>query len=103
MDVVPPPASATQVPVTASPPAATSGMDGPIAQPPAAEAAPVAQAPDVSEVAVAPDAPPAEKPAAHAAPAKPKPPRTFPIGVVVVASIVFLVLSVVAYYAYSTG
>jgi hypothetical protein len=46
---------------------------------------------------------PAAKPAPQAALPKPKTPRTLPIGVIVVAVIIFLALSVLAYYVYSKG
>ncbi|QQS69168.1 hypothetical protein IPP75_04580 [Candidatus Saccharibacteria bacterium] len=100
MDVVPPPAPTVQTPPPSTGQAAT---EAPVQQAPAAENTPVAEAPAASEAAPAPDMTPAAKPAPQAAPAKPKPPRTLPIGVIVAAVIIFLALSVLAYYVYSKG
>lgn len=95
MDVVTPP-KADDAPVAAEPaptdPSVTTRSTGEQAQNPAAEAVKT-EAPEK----------PAEKPVNQKTPSQPKQPSTLPMGAIIGATVVFLVLAVVAYFAYSKG
>jgi hypothetical protein len=108
MDVIPPQAVATSLPPTLPQTVSQPGSvtEPPVASPPTPDDTPAPPAesstPAPAEQPMASPVDAAEKPASNPAPTKPKSTRTVPLGVIIAAIIVFLVLSLLAYYAYSS-